>query len=99
MIVDSAVLVVDKEQRSTFPKLLVLSNGVVDGSYEDFACLHVVVGMLVGCHFLAVVAVVVRVVRLNEGVLGQIPAVAIRQKLIVGPKCLGLILNQVDNLQ
>ena len=101
MVVDAAVLVVDDEQGCVGPEFGVVADGVVDGGDELLAGADVVVGMLVaGDEFAhAVGCVVIGVVGLDEGVLGELVAAGGVEEVLEGSEEGGLILEQVDDFE
>src|SRR5262249_52818394 len=98
VVVDAAVLVVNDEQRSTLPEIGILLDGVVYLRDEELTGLHVVIRMLVGCDQGSVVPVMIVVIRLDEGILGEAAKPAIADELVESSKELRLVLEQVHDL-
>src|SRR4029077_20987593 len=99
VVVDSAVLVVDDQERSRFPKLLVGTNGVIRIGDESLTLLHVVIGVLVRSKYLAAAwARMIVIARLDKAVVRKSVAVAIADELAVAAKNLWLILQEIHNL-
>jgi len=86
MIEDAAVLVVNDKERGAGPERWVRADGIVDLGNIKFACLDVMVGVLIGGELRAVVVIVIGIVRLDEAIVRELSRLTIRQKLIIGPE-------------
>src|SRR6202142_845935 len=94
---DAAVLVVPDEQSCAGPQPRILFDRVVHRRDEGFSRLHVVIRVLVGGQFLAVISVVVVVVWFDKAIVRQGTDFAVGQELFIRGKQLGLVLQQVHD--